>query len=381
MVFTDDVSSYRKAFFLSKKSGDATLQAIREYWAESEQQTGKQLKKLHLNMGKEFMNRACEDYCQEAGTLLKLTVPYAHASNGVPERTNRTIVEGVRCLLCDSRLPPSLWADAAATLVYTHNLIPSSRHPRKVPTEVWTGKHQDVSHLHPFGCTAYAKIPKEVNPSKIGPISIKYLLIGYYDHDAYKLFDQHTGKVIKSWDVIFEEGTGHHMLLATQPPMDSEDIYDIFGSTPTDDVEAGNGTPGRVVQEVLPVAPCTCPTDILHDAPMEPTTPAEPCPAAPAAPPPNAEPQRSTHTTRLTTAILELCESEGRLTQVKSDGIDWATDSSKPWTMLATDLPSLHTELDDYMAMLASSSDHHLPQSTVEALWEPNLWLELMQIE
>ncbi|CAA7267102.1 unnamed protein product [Cyclocybe aegerita] len=364
MVFTDDASSFCKAYFLSEKSGDATLQAIKEYRAESEHQTDRKLKKLHLDMGKEFLNWACEEYCREAGIVLKSMAPYVHASNGVPEQTNHTVVEGVRCLLCDSGLPPSLWADAAATSVYTRNLIPSSRHPGKVPAEVWTGKRQDVSHLHPFGCTAYAKVPKEVNPSKIGPISIKYSLIGYYDRDAYKLFDCHTGKVIKSQDIIFEEGTGHHTLPAAPPPTDSDDMYDIFAPTPTDDTEAGDRTPGRVVREALPVAPQTHPTDVLHDAlpmPMQPATPADPHPTATNTLPfPDTAPRRLAHTAHLTTAILESHESEEWLTQAKSDGLDWATDSSKPQTMLATDFPSFHTELDDYMAMLALSSDHHL---------------------
>ncbi|KAJ3493089.1 hypothetical protein NLJ89_g11094 [Agrocybe chaxingu] len=118
-------------------------------------------------------------------------------------------------------------------------------HPGKVPAEVWTGKRQDVSHLQPFSCTVYAKIPKEVNPSKISPISIKYLLTGYYNCNTYKLFDRHTGKVIKSCDVIFEEGTGHRTL-PTTPPADEDDIYDIFGPTSTDVTEDSDKTPGRV---------------------------------------------------------------------------------------------------------------------------------------
>ncbi|KAJ3492188.1 hypothetical protein NLJ89_g11264 [Agrocybe chaxingu] len=363
MILTDDASSFRKPYFLSDKSGDATLQAIKEYRAESERQTGKKLKKLRFDMGKEFLNKGCEDYCRESGIVLKSPAPYAHAANGVPERANRTTIEGVRCLLCDSGLPPSLWADAAATSIYTRNLIPSSRHPGKVPAEVWTGKRQDVSHLRPFGCTAYAKIPKEVNPSKIGPISVKYSLIGYYDRDAYKLFDKQMGKVIKSRDVIFEEGVGHRTIPAALPLTDSDDIYDIFGPTPTDDTEADSLTPGRVVREALPVAPRTRPTDVLHDAPpmpAQPAMPAGPHQTAPTPPVPDI-PRRSTRATRPTTAILQSRESEERLAQAKYNGLDWATDSSRPRTMLAADLPSLHAELDDYMAMLASSSDHRLP--------------------
>ncbi|KAF9456395.1 hypothetical protein BDZ94DRAFT_1144613, partial [Collybia nuda] len=64
-------------------------------------------------------------------------------------------------MLADSGLPKSLWAEAAATACYVRNFVPSSCHPGVIPAEAWTGKQQDVSHLRPFGCTAFAKVPKE----------------------------------------------------------------------------------------------------------------------------------------------------------------------------------------------------------------------------
>ena len=57
---------------------------------------------------------------------MEATTPYAHASNGVAEQSNRTIIQGVQCALSDSDLPPSLWADAMHYQVDTQNLIPSS---------------------------------------------------------------------------------------------------------------------------------------------------------------------------------------------------------------------------------------------------------------
>ena len=101
----------------------------------------------------------------------------------------RIILEGTHCLLVDSGLPPSLWADAAATVIYLRNFVPSARHPGIVPAECWTGKQQDISHLRLFGCIAYAKIPAEIGISKLLPQSIKYVLIGYFGRGTYKLWD------------------------------------------------------------------------------------------------------------------------------------------------------------------------------------------------
>ncbi|CAA7270352.1 unnamed protein product [Cyclocybe aegerita] len=89
------IDTWHRRFPHANKSGDATLQAIKEYHAESEHQTGKKLKKLRFDMGKEFLNKGCEDYCRESGIVLKSPAPYAHAANRVHEWANRTTIKGV----------------------------------------------------------------------------------------------------------------------------------------------------------------------------------------------------------------------------------------------------------------------------------------------
>jgi hypothetical protein len=225
MIFTNGGSSFRKEYFLGEKSGDAVLQALTHYKVEAELHTGKKLKRLRLDMAKEFLTHALTKYCKDHGIIIETPAPYAHSANGVPERTNRTVIEGVRSVRCDSGLAPSYWADILAAVIYTLNLMPSRRHPGQIPAEKWFGKRQDVSHLRPIGSAAYAKVPKEINPSKLDSASIKYTLIGYYGRDAYKLLDRNTGIVVKARNVIFEEGTGHHTLF------DQEQLRDepLFG--------------------------------------------------------------------------------------------------------------------------------------------------------
>ena len=135
MLFTDGCSSYRKDFYLSEKFENATLDAIKQYHVEAEQQTGRRLRRFRFDMGKEFVNKGVQDYCKEHGILIEFTTPYAHSSHGVAECSNHTTIKGTRCSLSDSDLPLSLWADAASTQVYIQNLIPSSRHPGQIPAE------------------------------------------------------------------------------------------------------------------------------------------------------------------------------------------------------------------------------------------------------
>jgi len=71
-----------------------------------------------------------------------------------------------------------------------------------------------VAHLRPFGATAYAHIPSDLNLSKLFPRSVKVSLLEYYGHDGYKLLERSTGTIFKSHDIIFKEGEIHY---AKQP--------------------------------------------------------------------------------------------------------------------------------------------------------------------
>jgi len=130
------------------------------------------------------------------------------------ERSLQTILNGARTAMAESGLPTRYWVDAVQTTVYVQNLVLSSWWPHTIPAELWHGKWQDVSHLRPFGTTAYAHIPVDLNLSKLYPQSMKTALLGYFGRDEYKLLDRETGSTFCSHNVIFEEGITH---FTTQP--------------------------------------------------------------------------------------------------------------------------------------------------------------------
>ena len=125
-------------------------------------------------------------------------------------------MDDIHTLLCNSGLGHSYWAEAAAFSVETCNLIPSHRHPRKIPLELFSGKHQDISHLRTFGAKCWAKIPT-VNGalvsggSKLDSRGVECRFLGYASGNGnYKVQDLESRHVFVSWDVIFEEGQPHH---------------------------------------------------------------------------------------------------------------------------------------------------------------------------
>lgn len=203
MLLMDGASSYRQVYFLSSKSANVTFE---DYLAKAERQTGKKVKRVRMDMGKEWLNSLWTEYGKEHGIAYEFTTPYAHQQNGAAERSMRTILDMARSMLAESGLPVKYWADAVQTAVYVRNFIPSSRRPDVIPAEMWLGVKQDISHLRPFGSTAFAHVPSDLNLSKLGPRSVRVVLIGYFSREGYKLLNRSTGSTYKSRDVIFEEG-------------------------------------------------------------------------------------------------------------------------------------------------------------------------------
>ena len=54
-------------------------------------------------------------YLKSEGIRHELTVPKTPQQNGVAERMNRTLMETVRSMLSDAKLPHKLWAEALST--------------------------------------------------------------------------------------------------------------------------------------------------------------------------------------------------------------------------------------------------------------------------
>ena len=350
MVLVDGGSSMKFGYPLSHKTADLTLQVFTEFHLEAECMTEKKLQRVRVDLGRERWNKKWDDYLHGHGIIKEESTPYAHGQNGVAEHAIRTVIGSVRCLLFDARLSKSMWAEAAACSIYVQGFVPSNRHPGVVPLERWTGKKQDISHLHPFGCVAYAQVPMELVVSKLDPRSIKYIHIGYYDRGAYKLYDPASRSVIKAWNIIFEEGLSH--LTLPLPPDFFPDPSPDTPTPPLDKVQC-------VSHPALPVAPCVC----LTDPPLHPTclteTTAGPAPIPATLPSLIPSPPPALHcSTRvqcLTTASREAEETLLQETEACEQGDDWVTDGETLQAFMADD-------------------DLHVPATYAEAMRHPDLW-------
>lgn len=98
VTFIDDFSRYTEVIMLRKRFD--VLEAFKNYKRRVENQfqiTGRQIKKLRTDNGKEYLSNEFKKFLEEESIARQLSVEYTPQQNGVAERANRNIVEMARC--------------------------------------------------------------------------------------------------------------------------------------------------------------------------------------------------------------------------------------------------------------------------------------------
>ena len=74
LTFVDDATRWCEVRFL--KSKDQVLEIFTSYKNLMENQTGRKIKQVQSDNGKEYCNKAFNDYLDKCGIKRRLTVPY-----------------------------------------------------------------------------------------------------------------------------------------------------------------------------------------------------------------------------------------------------------------------------------------------------------------
>ncbi len=172
-----------------------------------EKSSGRKVKTLRSDNGGEYTSTEFTEYLSKEGIKHEFTIPHTPQQNGIAERLNRTLIEGVRTMLTDSKLPRKFWAETLSTCVYLRNRSPTKSVGRMTPYEAWNETKPNVSALRVFGCSAYAHVPK-VQRRKLDLKSRKCVMLGYGSNQkGYRLYDLNDLKIIHCRDVVFDEQT------------------------------------------------------------------------------------------------------------------------------------------------------------------------------
>ena len=181
LTFIDDKTHHTWVYILKHK--DEVFAQICEWKSMVERTT----RTLRTDNGGEYMSTECKSYLGQKEFVMNSW--YQRHLNKMVwlEQMNTTLVESVRSMLTDAKLPQKFWAEALSTAVYLRNRSPTVAVPDS--TEAWTGDKPNVKHLRVFGCAAYAQIPKD-ECHKLDPKAWKRILLGYgIETKGYQLYD------------------------------------------------------------------------------------------------------------------------------------------------------------------------------------------------
>jgi len=160
---------------------------------------------LRTDRGGEFNSNEFEEFFKAQGISRQLTAAYTPQQNRVAERKNITIMNAVRSILADKKVPKVFCPEAVNWCVHVQNRSLTAAVKEKTPEEAWSGVKPTSTYFRVFGCIAHTHIPDQKR-SKLDAKSKKCVFLGVSNESkAYRLYDPTTKKIIISNDVQFEE--------------------------------------------------------------------------------------------------------------------------------------------------------------------------------
>jgi transposase InsO family protein len=155
VTFIDDFSHFKAVYLLKRKS--ETFVAFKQFKAWAENVTGAKLGTLRDDKGGEYMSGEFEAFCIDHGIQRQHTVRNRPQQNGVAERRNRTMEEGVVSMLYESGMPTAFWGEERHwPLLFTPATDFPLQHSR-TPHEAFYGSKPDLSRLGLYCLCAHSE--------------------------------------------------------------------------------------------------------------------------------------------------------------------------------------------------------------------------------
>lgn len=212
ITFIDDYSRYGYTYLLHDKA--ESVNVLKLFIDEVERQLEKKVKVVRSDRGGEFYGRFTESgqcpgpfakLLESKGICAQYTMPGTPQQNGVAERRNRTLMEMVRSMLSNCKLPMSLWIYALKTATYILNRVPSKAVPM-TPFELFKGRKPSLRHLRVWGCPAEVKL---YNPheKKLDSRTVSGYFIGYPEKSKGFVFycPSHSTRIVETGNARFIE--------------------------------------------------------------------------------------------------------------------------------------------------------------------------------
>ena len=127
-----------------------------------EKNMGRKIKILRSDNGGEYTSNPFLPLCHDEGIERYFTVRETPQQNGVAERMNMTLLEKIRCMLSNTNISKSFWAEALAYACHLDNRLPSVAIGGETLLKIWLEKvAQDYDLLRVFRCPSYYHVKED----------------------------------------------------------------------------------------------------------------------------------------------------------------------------------------------------------------------------
>lgn len=195
MVLIDSYSKYVWVYMLQKKAEAFTK--FRQFCKWLRNVHNENVRFLFTDKGGEFCSEEFESFLSEQGIEHRTATPRSPWQNGLCERVNQTLQQGIRTLLHDSGLPNPFWAEALSFFCHVYN----RRYQSSVnctPYEMLHGRKPCVKHFKIFGSEVWVHTSQGDKLSKRGEHGV---FLGY-EKGSYRVLitDTKTIRLTRSID-------------------------------------------------------------------------------------------------------------------------------------------------------------------------------------
>ena len=122
------------------------------------------------------------------------------------DRKNRSLEDGDRTLLNETKLPKYFWADVVSTICYTLNRLLIRPILKKTLYELYKGTKSNISHLRVFGCKCFVLNNGKRSLGKFDVKADEAIFLGYsLQNKTYRVFNRRTLCLEESIHVVCDE--------------------------------------------------------------------------------------------------------------------------------------------------------------------------------
>jgi Reverse transcriptase (RNA-dependent DNA polymerase) len=189
--------------YTHSSKGDA-VSIIREFLNMAQNRYGHKIRYFRTD-GERALGHKFDDLMTVHGITTERSTPDTPAQNGAAERSGGVIITKARSMRIAASLPSDLWPEIVKTAGYLNNRTPKRQLDWKTPFEALTKQKPCLSHLHVYGCRAYALDKHIPRKEKLWPRAHIGYLMGYESTNVYRIWVPSQEQVIRTRDVTFNE--------------------------------------------------------------------------------------------------------------------------------------------------------------------------------